>query len=522
MKKCPKCGTVLDDSKKKCYMCGADLTASSSVSDFSSSFDNKIGSSVTRGVDNVFNNGKDIDVNSSDMVESNVGNNGSFFSHNSSSRDFFGGEINKLNSMTFDERSESKKKLSSIFGKKKLKSKDEINSKKKKGKTNNQEEGKIKKISYSTNPNVPKEMQESLAEKKNDVKPAGGMFFPGNKPQEKTIKSDLMKKDFNDVPDAFKNFNTFKNKEGKVDFDKEMGPFSKSNNSFFGNDNRNNNPNNGNFNNNINNFGNNNNGNNNNNNRQKDRPNSAFAMFNNNKKDFYNNDNDIKVDVIDNKTNSSDNQTNFKGLVPPKSNPFENIKNKMEFKRLNTIQVKEYGRIAFNFVCVAIFIGILIFVYFRFLKMDSAEKLDSLQYKVPQYFKLNNTDSHYRFYSSKDHGNSCSFEILSGVTKDPNTYVDDYFEYVKKNYESDKKAVPTLQEMKINGNTWKSEKIVYLPDDGSQISAGDIISRFTYIAIVYNGSFYTIKSSNTDEDKECNEQFLNFMNSVAFIESNSK
>lgn len=26
MKKCPKCGTVSDDSKKKCYMCGADLT----------------------------------------------------------------------------------------------------------------------------------------------------------------------------------------------------------------------------------------------------------------------------------------------------------------------------------------------------------------------------------------------------------------------------------------------------------------------------------------------------------------
>ena len=107
MKKCPKCGTILDDSKKKCYMCGADLTVSASVSDFSSNFDNKIGSSITRGVDNVFNNGKDLDVDSSSIIGNNKNNNGSFFSHNSSSRDFFGGEINKLNSMTFDERSKS-------------------------------------------------------------------------------------------------------------------------------------------------------------------------------------------------------------------------------------------------------------------------------------------------------------------------------------------------------------------------------------------------------------------------------
>ena len=152
--------------------------------------------------------------------------------------------------------------------------------------------------------------------------------------------------------------------------------------------------------------------------------------------------------------------------------------------------------------------------------MDSAEKLDGLQYKVPQYFKLSNTGSHYKFYSSKEHGNSCSFEILSGVPSDPNGYVDDYFQYVKKTYESDSKAVPTLQEMKINGNTWRSERIVYLPDDGSKVSSGDIIARYAYTVIVYNGSFYTIKFSNTEENKECDDKLFAFMNSVAFIEEN--
>ena len=28
MKKCPKCGTILDDSKKTCYMCGTVLQKS--------------------------------------------------------------------------------------------------------------------------------------------------------------------------------------------------------------------------------------------------------------------------------------------------------------------------------------------------------------------------------------------------------------------------------------------------------------------------------------------------------------
>jgi len=132
MKKCPKCGTILDDSKKKCYMCGADLTAKTSVSDFSSNFDNNVGSNTTSFSDNVFNNGKDIKVNSEEMVSDDSNNNGSFFSHDSSSKDFFGGEINKLNSMSYDERSDTKKRIDSFFGKSKLKSKDELNKKKNK------------------------------------------------------------------------------------------------------------------------------------------------------------------------------------------------------------------------------------------------------------------------------------------------------------------------------------------------------------------------------------------------------
>ena len=507
MKKCPKCGTILDDSKKKCYMCGADLTVSASVSDFSSSFDKKIGSSVTGGADNVFNNGKDIDIDSSDIVGDKENNNGSFFSHNSSSRDFFGGEINKLNSMTYDERSRSEKKLNNIFGKKELKSKDEINSKKKK-KVDAKADGKVKKISYSTNPNIPKKMKEAIDNKKNRVDASKNMFFVDEE-EKKTIKSSLIKKEEESpVPEAFKSFNSFKGKTKSANNEEEAvvqkqveekGHDYKAKKKIFFQDTKEKD----------------------NKVKEKEEVNSAFAMFNsfnNDKK--YNDDKD--VDIVDEDRESAGNQTNFKGLEKPSSNPFNNIKNKMSFKKIDSAQFKENARIIFNFSCVVIFVGILIFAVFRFIKVDSTEQLDGLQYKVPSYFKLNRKDSHEKFYVSKKNGNVCSFEVLSGTVSDPNGYVENYFQYVKSLYSSDEKAVPTMQEMKINGNTWKTEKFIYLPEDGEKVTAETVIPRYSYTVITYNGSFYVVRATNKDEDKECHEQYMKFVNSLEFIETNVK
>ena len=184
--------------------------------------------------------------------------------------------------------------------------------------------------------------------------------------------------------------------------------------------------------------------------------------------------------------------------------------------------MKEIGRMVFNLACVVIFVGILIFVYFRFIKIDSTEQLDGLQYQIPNYFKLNRTDAHEKFYVSKEHGNVCSFEVISGTVADPNGYVENYFQYVKSLYASDEKAVPTLQEMKIKGNTWKTEKFIYLPEDGKEVSADSIIPRYSYTIITYNGSFYVVRATNRDEDKTCHEEFMKFLNSMDFIESNVK
>lgn len=86
MKKCPKCGTILDDSKKKCYMCGAELTKKID-SNFAENFDSKIGAQTTRSQDNVFNNGVDIKATGRDMIGRN--SNGAYFNNNSSAMGYF-------------------------------------------------------------------------------------------------------------------------------------------------------------------------------------------------------------------------------------------------------------------------------------------------------------------------------------------------------------------------------------------------------------------------------------------------
>ncbi len=119
MKKCPKCGTILDDSKKKCYMCGADLMRSS-ITNFGDSFNEQIGANVTTSQDNVFNNVENIVANVSEVVND---NDNVTFSSQSSSVDFFKNELNGLNSVQYDERSAIEKMFS---GDSRFRSREEI------------------------------------------------------------------------------------------------------------------------------------------------------------------------------------------------------------------------------------------------------------------------------------------------------------------------------------------------------------------------------------------------------------
>ena len=121
MKKCPKCGTILDDTKKKCYMCGSDIQIKPQI-DFMNGFDDQIGAAVTKSQDNVFNSVPDISVKVHEVIEKS--NNNATFSSGSSSADFYKNEMNSLNGMQYDERTAIEKIFSNDS---RFRSKDEIN-----------------------------------------------------------------------------------------------------------------------------------------------------------------------------------------------------------------------------------------------------------------------------------------------------------------------------------------------------------------------------------------------------------
>lgn len=122
MKKCPKCNTILDDSKNKCYMCGADLHSRNPI-DFMGGFDDQIGAAVTKSQDNVFNNVSGISAKVEQVTSNNTEGNATI-STGSSSADFYQQQMNNLNSMQYDERTAIEKIFSNDD---RFRSKDEIN-----------------------------------------------------------------------------------------------------------------------------------------------------------------------------------------------------------------------------------------------------------------------------------------------------------------------------------------------------------------------------------------------------------
>ena len=554
MKKCPKCGTILDDSKKKCYMCGATLTQSQSVKDFSSNFDRDVGAATTRVSDNVFNNGRDIDVNAKDIVDGEINNNGSFFSHSSASRDYFGGEINKLNAESRNNQDKKKDKKDSFFSFKKADNtripkemmesivEKQIEEPIKKEKPKKEEKvikSKIvedRKLKEKEAPehfssfnsiqekkkneefkemspveDTPKGSFPSFGNSRNDKQDMPNAFssfnsFQDNK-EEKTFKEDRNEKNnYENVPNSFESFNSFqeekpKNKKETVsDFfsniahkNEESAPKKKS--TFFNNEENNNS------------FL-----------KNEEPKKEKKQLFNKEEKkqDLFESLQRPKVE----KSDSRKTQTNFTSINTDKRiNYGDTLKEKKTFTRPKT-DFKELSRSIFNLSCLAVFIVIVIFAYFKLFKADTYDEISGLRYRVPASFELKRSDGKSKYYESKELKNECSITASAGAVENPQKLLEDNYNNLVSMYSKDGAQIMT-QDLSINGNKWKNYKIIYIPKD-SEIDANSITERFSYTIMIYNGSFYSINYVNIKEDKECNIDLMNFMKSTEFIDSNVK
>ena len=136
MQKCPKCGTILDDSKKQCYMCGTMLKQEDT-----NSFAEALG---------LVNDDKEIET----FEPLSYAND---FSDNEKVNLFYSDDMNKLNSLQYDNRSTFEKNFNPLFN-----SNDTLISDAKKDSAKQPEHPKKNKTQSSKTPKEPKESKESF------------------------------------------------------------------------------------------------------------------------------------------------------------------------------------------------------------------------------------------------------------------------------------------------------------------------------------------------------------------------
>lgn len=170
----------------------------------------------------------------------------------------------------------------------------------------------------------------------------------------------------------------------------------------------------------------------------------------------------------------------------------------------------------FNFLCLIISICFIIFIYFHFVKNKNDKNVLSigdLTYEVDEAVRLEAEDKYSRYYML---GDSCAFKIYYGETNDVAGFVDNYFEQVKAEYESQDGLTTRIDELKINDNLWSSLSIVEFGDNQAAIGGISSVIRYKYTSIVYNNHYYKIIYVNTENSSECSNVYDDFIDTLDF------
>ncbi len=170
----------------------------------------------------------------------------------------------------------------------------------------------------------------------------------------------------------------------------------------------------------------------------------------------------------------------------------------------------------FNTLCFIVFLGLLLFVYVRFIKPKTANSdiiYGKLHYVMSSDMKLSQDNKDSKYYT---HGESCAIKISYGETNDIDGFVDSYFDQIQDEYRNDNSYLTQTEKFKINGNTWSSLSVLKI--DINPASSGGVSkqTKYKYISIVYDNAYYNIVYANIDDDNECSNMYEDFVNTLEF------
>lgn len=458
MKKCPKCGTILDDSKKQCYMCGTNLD----VAKVDLAENAQIGAVITGGQDNVFNNGDDIKFKGKDVVKKN--NDGAYFSHDSHSRGFFNEDLNSLNSQETDNRSKLQKGLDSIFGNKKFSGGTDASKAPKKGPKKKEEPVQKKGPQPRNRKVISEEVPDTPIEQPQSDQDLISKIMSGNEPEKNR-----------NVISQFDEPKMMVKKDEPREMPKEEPMVEEP---------------------------------------KEEKKKSSFGFLNevpeeDNTHDFgFRNEPKPKAKVKSNKPSIAD---TFKKKVSELSEKIPKKEKTTKGYKDGGENIKFNGQMFFNLIAILAFIGVLYFVWNYVINKKTDNSLSGLVYEMDSSFKLKSKDAYSRYYVYND---SCTIKINTST----NNSVENYIQNIRDTYGNDPDATVMFEELKINNYLWSSLGIFYYPKDGNQIGGKAPLAKYRYTSILNKGNFFAIIFVNTYEDQDCQEKYNEFTKTLNFKE----
>ena len=190
-------------------------------------------------------------------------------------------------------------------------------------------------------------------------------------------------------------------------------------------------------------------------------------------------------------------------------NSYKNIK--LEKPSKPKIKIK-FSQV-FNIVCVVAFVVVVVLAAKYFFKpKDSKNNLGGLIFKVDERFELASSDGSNRYYKYKD---NCSIRLMYGQSSGGDEFIDNYLESQKAEFEKQENNQTMIEQLSINGNSWKALSIINLVPI-SDSDEYDHFIKYKYVSIFHNGNFYHTVFVNANDDKTCKDMYDEFTSTLVF------